>query len=36
MTVRMQLPDEDSLKAMLDTGMEQGMEDSYARIDGLF
>ena len=36
LTVRMQLPDEDSLKAMLATGMEQGMEDSYARIDGLF
>ena len=36
LTVRMQLPDEESLKAMLDTGMEQGMEDSYGRIDGLF
>ncbi len=36
LTLRMQLPDEESLKAMLDTGMEQGMEDSYSRIDGLF
>ena len=36
LTVRMQLPDEATLKEMLDTGMEQGMEDSYGRIDGLF
>lgn len=36
LTLIMQMPDEESLKAMLDTGMEQGMEDSYSRIDGLF
>jgi len=36
LTVRMQLPDEASLQAMLETGMEQGMEESFGRIDGLF
>lgn len=36
LTLVMQLPDEASLKEMLDTGMEEGMEDSYARIDPLF
>ena len=36
LTVRMTLPDAESRKAMLETGMEEGMEDSYARLDPLF
>ena len=36
LTLHMELPDEASLKAMLDTGMAEGMEQSYARIDALF
>ncbi len=35
MTMRMTLPDEASRTAMLETGMEGGMETSYARIDGV-
>lgn len=35
MTMRMTLPDENVRRAMLATGMEHGMEDSYARLDGL-
>lgn len=33
--VRMTLPDPESRAAMLATGMEHGMEASYARLDGL-
>ena len=33
MTMRMTLPDEKSRAAMLATGMEHGMEDSYARLE---
>lgn len=33
MTMRMTLPDAATRKTMLDTGMEHGMEDSYARLD---
>lgn len=33
MTVRMTLPDEATRKAMLATGMDQGMEASYARLE---
>lgn len=33
MTMRMTLPDEETRKAMLSTGMEHGMEASYARLD---
>lgn len=33
---RMTLPDQAARDAMLFTGMEGGLEDSYARIDGLF
>lgn len=33
LTLRMTLPDAATRKAMLETGMEQGMEASYARID---
>lgn len=36
LTVRMTLPDADSREAMLATGMEEGMEASYARIDPMF
>ncbi|MEJ6404734.1 SRPBCC domain-containing protein [Yoonia sp. 2307UL14-13] len=36
LTVRMTLPDAETRAAMLETGMEQGMEASYARIDPLF
>ena len=35
MTIRMTLPDAQTLAAMLATGMEQGMETSYARLEGL-
>lgn len=33
MTMRMTLPDAETRAAMLATGMEHGMEDSYARLD---
>jgi hypothetical protein len=33
MTMRMSLPDAATRKAMLATGMEHGMEASYARLD---
>ncbi len=33
MTMRMTLPDEKTRKAMLATGMEHGMEASYARLE---
>ncbi|MGN8545872.1 SRPBCC domain-containing protein [Bradyrhizobium sp. 13971] len=33
MTMRMTLPDKETRAAMLATGMEHGMEDSYARLD---
>jgi uncharacterized protein YndB with AHSA1/START domain len=33
MTMRMTLPDAATRAAMLATGMERGMEDSYARLD---
>lgn len=33
MTLRMTLPDEATRAAMLATGMEQGMETSYARLE---
>ena len=36
LTLHMQLPDEESLTAMLETGMAEGMEQSYTRIDELF
>jgi uncharacterized protein YndB with AHSA1/START domain len=35
MTMRMTLPDEKTRAAMLATGMERGMEASYARLDGM-
>ena len=35
MTMRMTLPDEKTRAAMLATGMERGMEASYARLEGL-
>ena len=35
MTVRMTLPDAATRKAMLATGMERGMEVSYARLEGV-
>jgi uncharacterized protein YndB with AHSA1/START domain len=35
MTMRMSLPDEKTRAAMLATGMERGMEDSYVRLDGM-
>lgn len=35
MTMRMTLPDTATRAAMLATGMEHGMEDSYARLDGM-
>ena len=34
-TMRMTLPDEQTRTQMLASGMEHGMEDSYARLDGL-
>lgn len=35
MTMRMTLPNEKTRAAMLATGMETGMEASYARLDGM-
>jgi uncharacterized protein YndB with AHSA1/START domain len=35
MTMRMTLPDSETRKAMLATGMEHGMEDSYVRLEGM-
>lgn len=35
MTMRMTLPDEPTRAAMLATGMDRGMEISYARLDGM-
>jgi len=35
MTMRMSLPDADTRKAMLASGMEHGMEASYARLERL-
>ncbi|MGA8034959.1 MAG: SRPBCC domain-containing protein [Candidatus Acidiferrales bacterium] len=35
MTIRMTLPDEKTRAMMLATGMEHGMEASYARLEGL-
>ena len=35
MTMRMTLPDEKVRAAMLSTGMERGMEASFARLDGM-
>jgi hypothetical protein len=35
MTMRMTLPDAQTRAAMLRTGMEGGMEASYARLEGL-
>jgi uncharacterized protein YndB with AHSA1/START domain len=35
MTLRMTLPNAETRAAMLKTGMERGMEASYARLDGL-
>ena len=35
MTMRMRLPNEEVRKAMLATGMERGMEASYARLEGM-
>jgi uncharacterized protein YndB with AHSA1/START domain len=36
MTLRMTLPDEPTRAAMLASGMEQGMEASYARLEEIF
>ena len=33
MTMRMTLPDSETRKAMLSTGMEHGMEASYKRLE---
>jgi len=35
MTMRMTLPDAETRKPMLATGMERGMEASYARLEGM-
>jgi hypothetical protein len=35
MTLRMTLPNTEMRAAMLATGMEQGMEASYVRLEGL-
>ncbi|HVI09168.1 MAG TPA: SRPBCC domain-containing protein [Candidatus Binatia bacterium] len=35
MTMRMTLPDAQTRKAMLSTGMEHGMEASYVRLEGM-
>ena len=35
MTMRMTLPDAATRAAMLETGMERGMEASYVRLEGL-
>ncbi len=36
LTIRMTLPDAESLEATLATGMAEGMEASYARLGGVF
>lgn len=36
MTMRMTLPNEETRRAMLETGMEHGMEASYARFEELW
>ena len=36
LTVRMVFPDEATRETMIETGMEDGMEASYARVDPLF
>ena len=36
LTLRMELPDAESMKAMLDTGATDGMEVTYSRIDPIF
>jgi uncharacterized protein YndB with AHSA1/START domain len=36
MTMRITLPDAETRAAMLATGMEQGMEASYARLEDVF
>ena len=35
MTIRMTLPDAETRKSMLATGMEHGMEASYTRLEGI-
>ena len=35
MTMRMTLPDAEARSAMLASGMEEGMEASYVRLDGI-
>lgn len=35
LTIRMTLPDAETRTAMLATGMDQGMEASYARLEGM-
>ena len=35
MTMRMTLPDAQTRAAMLETGMERGMEASYVRLEGM-
>lgn len=35
MTMRMTLPNSETRKAMLETGMDQGMEASYARLESI-
>ena len=35
LTLRMTLPDAETRRAMLATGMEDGMEASYARLEGV-
>lgn len=35
MTIRMALPDAKTRAAMLETGMERGMEASYVRLEGM-
>jgi len=35
MTMRMTLPDAETRAAMLASGMEHGMEASYARLDAM-
>lgn len=36
LTMRMIFPDEATRESMIETGMEHGMEASYARVDSLF
>lgn len=36
LTVRMMMPDAATLQTMLESGMEHGMEASYARVDPVF